>query len=71
VAPGADRRRIADEHLPVLGALRRRDPALAVEVLHAHFSNAAAMLERLWGDAGPSSRNGATDDNQGRIERSA
>jgi DNA-binding GntR family transcriptional regulator len=61
VAPGADRRRIADEHLPVLGALRQRDPALAVEVLHNHFANAAAMLARLWGDAGPSDRAGTAD----------
>jgi DNA-binding GntR family transcriptional regulator len=76
VAPGADRRRIADEHLPVLGALRQRDPALAVEVLHNHFANAAAMLARLWGDAGPSGvgpsdRAGVTDDSPGLIERLA
>jgi DNA-binding GntR family transcriptional regulator len=51
VAPGADRRQIADAHLPVLDALRRRDTALAVEVLHDHFANAAAMLARHWGDA--------------------
>jgi DNA-binding GntR family transcriptional regulator len=48
VAPGADRRLIADEHLPVLAALRRRDAALAVEVLHQHFARAAAMLAGLW-----------------------
>ena len=53
VAPGADRRQIADQHLPVLDALRRRSSDLAVEVLHQHFANAAAMLERLWGDNGP------------------
>lgn len=51
VAPGADRRRIADEHLPVLAALRARDPDLAVEVLHRHFANAAAMLANLWSAA--------------------
>ncbi len=51
VAPGADRRQIADAHLPVLDALRRRDPDLAVEVLHDHFANAAANLARHWGDA--------------------
>jgi len=48
VAPGADRRRIADEHVPVLDALRRRDPDLVVEVLHRHFANAAAMLGSHW-----------------------
>jgi DNA-binding GntR family transcriptional regulator len=52
VAPGADRRRIADEHLPVLDALRRRDPLLAVEILHKHFTNAAAMLGSHWEDPG-------------------
>ncbi len=53
VAPGADRRRIADEHSPVLDALRRRDPALAVEVLHQHFARAAAMLGTHWEGGGP------------------
>jgi len=48
VAPGADRRRIADEHIPVLDALRRRDPDLVAEVLHRHFANAAAMLGSHW-----------------------
>ena len=52
VAPGADRRRIADEHLPVLAALGKRDPALAVEVLHRHFANAAAMLASMWERSG-------------------
>jgi DNA-binding GntR family transcriptional regulator len=53
VAPGADRRQIADEHIPVLEALRRRDPALVAEVLHQHFATAAAMLGSLWADEGP------------------
>lgn len=71
VAPGADRRQIADEHLPVLGALRRRDPVLANEVLHQHFVNAAAMLERLWGEAGSSVGTNAPDDIPPLIERTA
>jgi DNA-binding GntR family transcriptional regulator len=53
VAPGADRRRIAEEHVPILDALRRRDPDLAVEVFHRHFTNAAAMLAGLWSSAPP------------------
>jgi DNA-binding GntR family transcriptional regulator len=62
VAPGADRRQIADAHLPVLDALRRRDTALAVEVLHEHFANAAAMLARHWGDTdGPIATGAAVD----------
>ena len=52
-APGTDRRRIADQHVPVLDALRRRDPDLAVEILHEHFANAAAMLGSHWEDARP------------------
>jgi DNA-binding GntR family transcriptional regulator len=53
VAPGADRRRIAEEHVPVLDALRRRDPELAVEILHQHFTNAATMLGSLWAELPP------------------
>ncbi len=49
-APGADRRRIADQHAPVLDALRRRDPELAVAVLHRHFDEAAASLASHWPD---------------------
>jgi DNA-binding GntR family transcriptional regulator len=54
VAPGADRRRLAEEHVPVLDALRHRDPVRATEVFHRHFANAAAMLESHWADSGPS-----------------
>jgi len=53
VAPGADRLRIADEHVPVLDAIRRRDPDLVDEVLHRHFANAAAMLGSHWASAPP------------------
>ncbi len=55
VAPGADRRRIADEHVPVLDALSRRDPDLAVDVLHRHFSVAASMLGDPWAGIEPES----------------
>ena len=53
VTPGADRIRIADEHVPVLDALRRRDPALIGEVMHRHFANAAATLRSHWEAAAP------------------
>jgi DNA-binding GntR family transcriptional regulator len=53
VAPGADGLAIADEHVPVLDALKRRDADLAVAVLHRHFANAAAMLGSHWADDGP------------------
>jgi DNA-binding GntR family transcriptional regulator len=48
--PGADRRHIADEHVPVLDALTRRDPELATAVLHRHFADAAAGLASRWRD---------------------
>ena len=53
VAPGSDRRRIADGHEPVLEALRRRDPDLVTAVLHRHFEEAAASLARHWPSAAP------------------
>lgn len=59
VAPGADRRRIADLHLPILDALRRRDPDVAVGVLRQHFTDAAEMLARLWEN--PDGARGAAD----------
>src|SRR3990172_6117215 len=42
VAPGADRRRIANEHIPVLDALRRRDPDLLAQGLHPHLPDTPA-----------------------------
>ncbi len=48
VAPGSDRRRIADRHEPVLDALRRRDPELVTVVLHRHFDEAARSLASHW-----------------------
>ena len=51
VAPGADRRRIADWHQPVLDALAKRDPGLVTAVLHEHFEDAAASLASHWAAA--------------------
>ncbi len=48
VAPGANRRRIADQHEPVLAALRARDAALVTGVLHQHCDDAAAGLASHW-----------------------
>ena len=50
MVPGADRKRIADLHPPVLKALRRRDADAAAEALRRHFSEASAMLGQLWAD---------------------
>jgi DNA-binding GntR family transcriptional regulator len=52
--PGADRRRIADLHPPVLEALRLRDPAVAAAAIHHHFAEAATMIATLWIDPEPS-----------------
>ncbi|MEW6225202.1 MAG: GntR family transcriptional regulator [Chloroflexota bacterium] len=62
VSPGADRRRIADEHLPILDALRRRDPDLAVEVLHTHFERAAAGLASHWAERGDTAAAAGSDE---------
>ncbi len=58
VVPGADRKRIADLHPPVLKALRRHDADAAAAALRRHFSEASAMLGRLWADEGDP-RNGS------------
>jgi DNA-binding GntR family transcriptional regulator len=50
VAPGVDRLRIADLHVPVVEALRSRDPRRTEQAVRQHFSEAAAMLGRLWTD---------------------
>jgi DNA-binding GntR family transcriptional regulator len=48
--PGADRRRIADQHSPVLAALQARDADLADSVLRRHFEEAGAGLASRWAD---------------------
>lgn len=54
VVPGADRKRIADLHPPVLKALRRRDADAAAEAFRRHFREAGTMLGQLWSDQGAS-----------------
>jgi DNA-binding GntR family transcriptional regulator len=71
VAPGADRQQIADQHLPVIEALRLRSTDLAVRVLHEHFANAAEMLGRLWADNGAAVASGEAEDTPSLIERTA
>jgi DNA-binding GntR family transcriptional regulator len=51
--PGADRRRIAELHAPVLEALRLRDPEMAADALRRHFVVAESMLGSLWEDPAP------------------
>ncbi len=52
--PGADRRRIAGLHVPVLDALRARDVVTAEAAIRHHFDDAEAMLARLWTAPEPS-----------------
>jgi len=54
VAPGADRGAIADLHEPVIDALRRRDPDLAIGAIDHHFTEARSMLAGLWAEPEPS-----------------
>lgn len=48
VVPGADRTRIAELHVPVLDALRGRDPERTAVAIHRHFADARSMLAALW-----------------------
>lgn len=59
VAPGSDRRRIADQHQPVLDALAQRDAALVTAVLHRHFEDAANSLASHWANATPPTEPGS------------
>jgi DNA-binding GntR family transcriptional regulator len=49
-APGADRRQIADEHVPILEALRGRDPDHLADVIRTHFEHAADGLAHHWAE---------------------
>jgi DNA-binding GntR family transcriptional regulator len=51
VAPSADRRHIADEHVPILEALRLMDLERAAAVLQTHFEDAAAGLASHWAES--------------------
>jgi DNA-binding GntR family transcriptional regulator len=51
--PGADRRRIAGLHTPVLDALRARDAVAAEAAIRHHFADAKEMLAGLWTEPEP------------------
>ncbi len=53
VSPGADHRRIADAHGPILAALRDRDPEKAATEIERHFADARMMLGSPWQGAAP------------------
>lgn len=50
VVPGADPGWSADLHVPILAALRRRQPEEVVEALERHFVDASANMARRWPD---------------------
>jgi DNA-binding GntR family transcriptional regulator len=45
--PASDRGPVADRHVPILDALRRRDPAAAAQAMHDHLSEVAQRLAPL------------------------
>jgi DNA-binding GntR family transcriptional regulator len=51
--PGADRRRIAGLHVPILEALRARDVVAAEAAIRHHFVEAKDMLAALWLPSAP------------------
>lgn len=53
VVPGADPRRIAELHVPILAALRKRDPEGTAAALRRHFEELGEMVGRLWTDPVP------------------
>lgn len=53
VVPGVNARQVADLHIPILTALRCRDPQLAVEAYHQHFQAASDMFGLRWVDDEP------------------
>lgn len=72
LAPGADRRGIADQHVPVLDVLRGGDPELVAGALHRHFDNAAAIVATHWSqEPADGAATGSSDAVPGRPQRRA
>jgi DNA-binding GntR family transcriptional regulator len=59
VVPGVNARHIADLHVPILAALRSRDPDLAAAAYRRHFEEAGETLRGRWVDEPPPSRRAA------------
>jgi DNA-binding GntR family transcriptional regulator len=65
VVPGVNPRHIADLHVPILTALRGRDPDLAAVAYHLHFEAAGDMFRETWVDEpSASDEAGASDPNR-------
>ncbi len=52
VSPGVDGQAVADRHLPIIDALRKRDPGSVEAALRSHFEQAAAGLSEAWPTSG-------------------
>lgn len=50
IVPGANRRHMADLHIPILDALRGGDPEQADAAYHLHFESAGNMFRETWVD---------------------
>lgn len=53
VVPGVNARQVADLHVPILSALRARDPERAVAAYRRHFEAAGEMFLGSWVDEEP------------------
>jgi DNA-binding GntR family transcriptional regulator len=53
LVPGADAQWTADLHVPILDALRLRDPELVAQALRQHFVKAGTKLSHEWVDPSP------------------
>jgi DNA-binding GntR family transcriptional regulator len=56
VVPGVNSRQIADLHIPILEALRSRDPETVVRAYRQHFETVSEMFRASWVDEQPTSR---------------
>jgi DNA-binding GntR family transcriptional regulator len=66
VVPGADLRRIAALHDPILDALREGDLEHAKAALRRHFADASSMLGHLWLEPPPPTFGDTSDPNDGQ-----
>jgi DNA-binding GntR family transcriptional regulator len=48
VSPGVNRRAVAERHIPIISALRQKDPVLIEEAFRVHFEEAAKALAQVW-----------------------
>jgi DNA-binding GntR family transcriptional regulator len=61
VVPGVNPRHIADLHVPILMALRSRDPEMAAAAYRVHFESAGNMFSDTWVDELPSDQEEPSD----------